>query len=112
VSSRFSSRAALAQLSAPPATRWRPLAFWAATHRVVCDGDHFGNYQRAEMQILREAGIPFWVNDVQKVEEVNGRIVRCLLSLQHTAYHPCSALPITPAVHCLPSTIIQPDCAR
>ena len=110
MSSRFSSRAALAQLSAPPATL--AALGLGQLRTVVCDGDHFGNYQRAEMQILREAGIPFWVNDVQKVEEVNGRIVRCLLSLQHTAYHPCSALPITPAVHCLPSTIIQPDCAR
>ena len=112
MSSRFSSRAALAQLSVRRLPRAGGPWPFGQLRTVVCDGDHFGNYQRAEMQILREAGIPFWVNDVQKVEEVNGRIVRCLLSLQHTAYHPCSALPITPAVHCLPSTIIQPDCAR
>ena len=95
MSSRFSSRAALAQLSAPPATL--AALGLGQLRTVVCDGDHFGNYQRAEMQILREAGIPFWVNDVQKVEEVNGRIVRCLL----TASYPCSTLPTTRAVRCL-----------
>ena len=92
MSSRFSSRAALAQLSAPPATL--AALGLGQLRTVVCDGDHFGNYQRAEMQILREAGIPFWVNDVQKVEEVNGTGL-CAAS------YPCSTLPTTRAVRCL-----------
>ena len=43
---------------------------------VVRNGSKFGNYQRAEMKILRDAGIPFWINDVSTLAVLNKKIVR------------------------------------
>jgi hypothetical protein len=43
---------------------------------VVRNGSKFGNYQRAEMKILRDAGIPFWINDVSTLAVLNEKIVK------------------------------------